>query len=241
MVRVEQSGNSNNTGNGDSQITVSAGGARPRLNSLVVIAIDILTPGGTLPDIVLPMADATHPMFNQISCTTVNSPATMEQCIYWKAIGSGETSAAPSFGFGFQVSGEATVFRATGVGINYVGSCTEELPACSNPISDEEEGTSVASNVVTSATPIGVPAGGVAATAFGTSDTTVFFGEAGSPNGTIIPSLSNENNNSGVNAGLAFYDQFEASTGTYGPFSGTLPNNDTGDNVAQSIGIIPNP
>jgi len=201
---------------------------------MVIIAIDVLTPDGTLPTITSPPSDGVHPPFHLISATTVSNPATMEQFLYWKMVGSGETGAAPSFTFTFDGT-----FRATGVGINYNGTCTEDAVPCSDPISDTQIGTSVTSNAVSSLTAVNVPANGVALAAFGTTNTGTFFGESGTPSGAVIPSLASENNNAGKNAGFALYDQFESSTGSYGPFTASLPNLDTGDNIAQAIGIIP--
>jgi len=159
----------------------------------------------------------------------------MVQLLYWHVIGSGETSVAPSFSFSFG----SDIFKATAVGINYGGTCTQDATPCSNPIAAGSNGTAFASNLISSGGAITVPANGIALVAFGTTNSLAYFGESGSPSGTVSPPLQPENNNSGINAGLALYDQRELSAGSYGPFTATLPNNDTGDNVAQSISIIP--
>ncbi len=242
-----QSGNSNNTDTGDVQITVAAGGKSAALNTLIIIALDVTQVGGGTPLsslVVTPPATTTeHPMWNLISSTATGSGAPsnpdMVQFLYWHMIGSGETSGAPSFSFSFG----SNIFRATAVGINYQNTCTEDSPVCSgnggSPILASNAGTSLNNNFVSSGAAISVPASGIALAAFGTTNTLDFFGQSGSPPGTVLPPLVSENNNSGINAGLALYDKFEASSGTDGPFTATLPNGDNGDNVAQSISIIP--
>jgi hypothetical protein len=47
------------------------------------------------------------------------------------------------------------------------------------------------------------------------------------------------NSNAGKHAVLALYDQSEPVPNSIGPFAASLPYLDTGDNVAQAIGIVP--
>ncbi len=243
VVFFAQSGNSDNTDTGDVQITVAAGGKSAVLNTLVIVALDVTQVGGGTPlsslVVTPPAASSGHPLWNLISSTATGSGAPsnpdMVQFLYWHMIGSGETSAAPSFSFSFG----SDIFRATAVGINYGGTCTQDATPCSNPIAAMSSGTAFASNFISSGSAITVPANGIVLVAFGTTNTLDFFGESGSPPGTVSPPLSPENNNSGINAGLALYDQREISASTYGPFTATLPNGDLDDNVAQSISIKP--
>ncbi len=234
VVFGAQSGNSNNTASGSTAIAVPAGGAAPGPNSLIIVAIDVFTGGGT-PSITTPTTDATHPPWNLIASTATGSPTSMIQYLYWHVIGSGETGTAPSFTFGL-----GGTFRATGVGINYTGSCTEDAIPCGSPIDGLHEGTSNGNNAVSSLVDIAVPATGKAVVAFGTTNTAVFFGESGSPtSGTVSTGLDLENENDAINAGLALYAKPELTAGSDGPFNATMPNGDTGDNVAQSISIFP--
>jgi hypothetical protein len=229
----------NNGGGGATSIVVPAvPTSNPTLNSLVIVALDVLAnPAGSFPLVTPPATSGGHPAWNLISLTTVNSPATMEQLLYWHVIGSSETSGAPSFTFTW-----SGTFQATGVGTVYTGTCTQNSPPCVNPITASGIGTSIASNSV-SASAVLVPSGGTVFGAFGTANTGVYFGESGSPSGTVFPSsLTNECSNWGTNAGLAAYDQLSLIAGSYGPFSATLPNTDIADNIAQVVSIaITNP
>jgi hypothetical protein len=190
----------------------------------------------------------------------------MIQYLYWHSIGSAETNfGGPSFDF--MLTGDGTpanchtvntagCFRATGVGINYTGTCTEDATPCStnsgSPISGLTTGTALDSNEVASGGTASVPSNGIALGVFGTDNTNVFIGQSGSPAGTVSDGCSTvagpplcstnliqENANSSINAGLALFDQIVINAGSVGPFIGTLPNNDFGDNVVQAIGIIP--
>ncbi len=165
----------------------------------------------------------------------------MIQYIYWHVIGSGETGfGGPSFDF--MLTGDGTpanchtadtagCFRATGVGINYNGTCTEDTPSpCpltdswrryrGDPISGFVTGTSTVSNTVASSGTVSVPSNGIALAAYGTDNTNVYIGQSGSPAGTVSDGCSTvtgpplcstnliqENANSSINAGLALFDQ----------------------------------
>jgi len=92
-----------------------------------------------------------------------------------------------------------------------------------------------------------VPANGIALGAYGTDNTTDFFGKSGAVSGTVSDGCSSgncstalhfENANSGINAGLVIYDQLELVSASFGPFTGSLPNNDSGNNIIQAIGIV---
>jgi hypothetical protein len=266
-VPTSQSANSNNTSNGDIQITIQAGGARPVLNSLVIIGIDVVADvNGVFPTVTPPEMSAGHPAWNLITTTSVgSSPVNMVQYLYWHVIGSAETSIAPSFIFTLTGDGqppadplcdtpdEAGCFRATGIGINYLGSCTQDTPMCptngGSPITGVTVGTTTDSNSVTTSGTVAVPANGIALGAYGSdSPALVFFGQSGSPSGAVTDGCTSgncstplhfENSNAGINAGLVIYDQLELNGFAPGPFSGTLPNNDIGNNIVQGIGIIP--
>ena len=243
-----QSGNSNNTDTGDVQITVPGGGKPGYLNELYIFAINVIQAPGGPPlsslTVTPPATSVGHPAWNLISSTPTGSGAPsnpdMVQFLYWHVIGSSETSVVASFMFSFNGS----LYRATGVAISEFNSCTEDSPTMcptngGSPILASNAAISVANNFVSSGAAISVPQNGAATAVFGTTNTLAFFGQSGSPSGTVLPPLVSENNNAGINAGLALYDKCEASAGTDGPFSATLPNNDIGDNVAQSISIIP--
>ena len=141
-VPAPQSGNSNNTPDGDVGIGVSAGGASTTLNSLVVLTIDVFAEHQRN----VPHGNAANDEWDNKSCVTLitstpvgSSPVKMVQYIYWHIIGSGETGfGGPSFNFAFTGDGTpanchtantAGCFRATGVGINYNGTCTEDTPS----------------------------------------------------------------------------------------------------------------
>ncbi len=241
-----QSGNSNNTDTGDVQITVAAGGKSAQLNTLIIIAINVIQAPGGPPlsslTVTPPATSLGHPAWNLISSTPTGSGAPsnpdMVQFLYWHMIGSSE--GVPSFSFSFG----SDIFRATAVGGNLFGSCIEDTPTMcptngGNPILAQNAGTSLGSNSVNSGAAISVPKDGTLLAAFGTTNSLDFFGQSGSPPGTVLPPLTSENNNSGINAGLAIYSKCEPTAGTDGPFTATLPNNDIGDNVAQTFSIIP--
>jgi hypothetical protein len=218
---------------------------------------------GVFPTVTPPATTDENPAWNLIAVTPVgSSPVDMIQYLYWHAIGSAETN----FGgprFGFALTGDGTpanchtantpgCFRATGVAVNYNGTCTQDTPMCpandGSPISGSATGTSIGSNSIASSGPVSVLANGVALGAYGTDNLTDFFGQSGSPSGAVsdgcssgncASALNSENANSAINAGLVIYDQSELTDFSVGPFTGTLPNLDTGNNVFQGIGILP--
>ncbi len=237
--------NANNTDTGDTQITVGLG-RLPNLNQLIFVAIDVIqAPGGpglSSLTVTPPATTPGHPAWNLIISTPTGSGAPsnpdMVQFLYWHMLGSGEEPASFSFSFG------ANTYRATAVFIEYQNTCTEDSPTVcptngGNPILAQNAGTSLGSNSVSSGAAISVPQNGIAVVAFGTTNTLTSFGQSGSPSGTVLPPLVSEGSNSGINAGLAVYDKFEPNAGIDGPFTATLPNNITSDNVAQTFSIIP--
>jgi hypothetical protein len=226
-----QSDAKDNGTTGGTTMDVSIGGSSPLLHSLIVIGIDVLLPGTageTLPTVTPPLAS---PAFNLIGCTTVNSPATLEQCTYWKVAGSGDGSS-----FLFALGG---TFRATSVGVNYNSTCTMDLPTgCSNPITGSSTNETVGSNFVSSGSAVSVTTNGIVAVIFGTNHTRDFIGASGTPSGTVFPAtLVFEASDASHNAGTVLYDQDLVPAGSFGPTDGTLPNNDTGDNIDTTIGI----
>lgn len=256
MITVAQSGNTNNGYTGDVIINVSAGVAPAGVSSLVVVAIDVLPDAnGVLPTVTAPPPTTGHPEWNLITSDSVGSPnPTMVQYLYWHMIGSAE-NVPPNFAFtltgavapaGCGSAGTPGCFPATAVGINYNGTCTEEMPSpcptnSGSPIvSPFTSGIQGANNSVVAGATIDVPANAFALAAFGTNDLEFFFGQSGRPiSGAVFPeTLQFENSNAGTNPGLAFYDQAEIDGGVVGPFAATLPNFNIGDNIAEVIGII---
>jgi hypothetical protein len=109
---------------------------------------------------------------------------------------------------------------------------------CSNPITGSATGTAIGSNFVNSGSTVSVTTNGIVAAIYGTNKTGDYFGQAGSPSGTVFPAtLVFEASDASHNAGTALYDQALVPAGTYGPTSGTLPDNDTADNIDTPIGI----
>ncbi len=182
---------------------------------------------------------STNP-WTQVPTTDTSAGTDYVQYVYWHAISSAETELPPFFDFTFTVDSVPTVVRATGVAIIYENTCTQTTPepCVSNegsPILDFTSGTATASDSVSESSEINVQATGLATCAFGTSNTVVGF----SSSITTPTTLKLENNNLGLNGGLSLYDRSEPSTGTDGPWSTTLTDSDTGDNVAQCVSIIP--
>ena len=130
----------------------------------------------------------------------VGSPVDMVQYLYWHIIGSGETG----FGgprFAFMLTGDGMpencktantpgCFRATAVGINYTGTCTQDTPlpcplsdpgvvTAGNPISGFATGTLMGSTTVASSGTVSIPSDGVALAAYGSDDTNVYIGQSG--------------------------------------------------------------
>jgi hypothetical protein len=108
-------------------------------------------------------------------------------------------------------------------------------------------GTAIDLNSVVSAGTVPVPSNGIALGAYGTDQLTDFFGKSGATSGTVSDGCTSgdcstalhfENANAGINAGLVIYDQLALIGFSPGPFTGTLPNNDSGNNVIQAIGIV---
>jgi len=289
VVFGTQSGNSNNL-TGDVGIGITVGGGKPTLNSLAIVAIDVFADvNGVFPTVTPPLTNGTiNPAWTEITSTSVGTPpcsytttggtpsACMVQYIYWHMIGSGETGiGGPSFTFLFSGDGTpanctapntAGCFRATAVGINYNGTCTEQTPnpcpitdpgvvTAGSPISGLTTGINPSANTVVSAGTVPVPTNGYALGAYGTDNLTDFFGKSGAVTGTVTDdcppqpagspatgecstALHFENANAGENAGLVIYDQLELTGFSVGPFSGTLPNGDPGNNIIQAIGIV---
>jgi hypothetical protein len=256
VITVAQSGNTNNSYTGDVLINVSAGVGPAAVNSLVVVAIDILPDAsGVLPTVTPPQPTAGHPEWNLITSDSVGSPnTTMVQYLYWHMIGGAE-NVPPNFTFtltgavapaGCGSAGTPGCFPATGVGINYSGTCTEEMPSpcptnSGSPIVlPFTSGIEDANNNVAAGGTFEVPGNAFALAALGTSDLEFFLGQSGVPiSGAVFPgTLQFENGNTGTNPSLAFYDQPEMNGGPVGPFAATLPNFNIGDNIAQVIGII---
>jgi hypothetical protein len=256
VITVAQSGNTNNGNTGDVLVNVSAGVAPAGVSSLVVVAIDVLPDAnGVLPTVTPPPPTTGHPEWNLITSDSAGYPnPTMVQYLYWHMIGSAE-NVPPNFTFmltgdvapaGCGSTGTPGCFPATGVGINYNGTCTEEMPspcptnAGSPIVSPFISGIEDANNSVVAGATIDAPANAFALAAFGTSDLEFFLGQPGAPiSGAVFPAtLQLENSNAGTNPGLAFYDQPEMNGGAVGPFAATLPNLDIGDNIAEVIGII---
>jgi len=160
-------------------------------------------------------------------------------------IGPDETSVAPSFLFTFMQGGMASAARATGVGIVYEGSCTQTTPtACfsnaGSPIIGNTAATGTANDsaTVTETTATTVQQGGVATCAFGTYNPFAFVGFTIAP--TTPTLLAFVDGDEGTNAGLDLYNRQETTAiTTDGPWQATLPSSNTGDNIAQCIGIIP--
>jgi hypothetical protein len=115
-----------------------------------------------------------------------------------------------------------------------------DLPTgCSNPITGSSTNETVGSNFVSSGSAVSVTTNGIVAVIFGTSKPGDYFGEAGSStNGTVFPStLVFEAADASHNAGTVLYDQDLLPAQSYGPTQGTLPNNDTADNIDTTIAI----